>query len=221
MPAHRPNRLQPCGALLLLIATLPSCESRSATQAQRLMPDANAPVDAYGLTLDAQASPTEVVWALTMAIRDDVRNPFGSPQWEQAMKLQCQLANVDLLKAELLKKAPNLKAPESLIYELILNWAPMLNYYADYFEDDYASAAQKMTAKAIVDSAMPEGRQDVQVVMLAVSGQDQGDTTGPPRGIRIAFKLAKTDLDYWRVIGIVLGPPSQAKTQMPASGDAT
>ncbi len=82
-----------------------------------------------------------------------------------------------------------------------------MNYYAEFFDDDYQAAKARMTTRSISDTRLPEGRQEVRVVDYVLTANRPDSPQGLDRGVTIHFLLSKTQKDYWRVYKIILGPP--------------
>ena len=75
------------------------CTDRRGRQVRDYVPASNGVVTSQGMTLDENATPEQVVWVLLSAIREDVRTKVNTQDWKDLMKLQCQLANVELLRS--------------------------------------------------------------------------------------------------------------------------
>lgn len=198
----------PAFVLNLIILNLVACAERHEPRAADYLPDANDAVAAYGMTLDQDAAPEQTAWALLMAARDDVRAPLGTPEAQELLKLQCRLANVELLRSSSeADRGLSKEAIDDLFFEIIKGWASALNYYTEFFDDDYQAAKARMTTRSTADTRLPEGRQEVRVVDYGLTANRPDSPHGLDRGVTIHFLMSMTHKGYWRVYKIVLGPP--------------
>ena len=172
------------------------------------MPASNDVVTSHGMTLDENATPEQVVWVLLSAIREDVRTKVNSPEWKDLMKLQCRLANVELLRsrADTSERGRHLDR-DGLFFGIVRGWAPALNYYAESFDDEFEAAKAKMTSKPINDPRLSEKYHPIQVVNYVLQAAEFDGPVRRRRGVNIQFALSKTQNGYWRVYAVSLGPP--------------
>lgn len=198
----------PAFVLALIILNLVACAERHEPRAADYLPDANDAVTAYGMTLDQEAAAEQTAWVLLMAARDDVRAPLGTPESQELLKLQCRLANVELLRSSsAADRGLSKEAIDDLFFGIVKGWASALNYYAEFFDDDFQAAKARMTARSTTDTRFPEGRQEVRVVDYVLTANRPDSPQGLDRGVTIHFLLSKTQKGYWRVYKIILGPP--------------
>ena len=172
------------------------------------MPASNDVVTSHGMTLDENATPEQVVWVLLSAIREDVRTKVNSPEWKDLMKLQCRLANVELLRsrADTSERGRHLDR-DGLFFGIVRGWAPALNYYAESFDDEFEAAKAKMTSQSKIDPRLPEKYHPTQVVNYVLQAAEFDGPVRRRRGVNIQFALSKTQNGYWRVYAVSLGPP--------------
>ncbi len=172
------------------------------------MPASNDVVTSHGMTLDENATPEQVVWVLLSAIREDVRTKVNSPEWKDLMKLQCRLANVELLRsrAGTAGRGRYLDS-DVLFFRIVRGWAPALNYYAEYFDDEFEAARARMTSEPISDPRLPEKYHPIQAVNYVLPAAEFDGPVRRSRGVNIQFALSKTQNGYWRVYAVSLGPP--------------
>ncbi len=195
-----------CPALPLFI--LCGCVNRQAPQAADYLPPSNEVVTAYGVTLDENETPEQTVWVLLMAIRDDVRTKINTPQWQKLMKLQCRLANIELLRSSsAVSKRASREKSEEIFFKVVKGWAPALNYYAEHFDDTLEAAMARMSSRSDTDKSLPEDNQTIQVVDYVLTAQQSDSPAGLNSGVTIRFRLSKTQKGYWRVYKLILGPP--------------
>lgn len=194
--------------LLALAGLAGGCTRSVEPPASDYLPQANEVVAAYGMTLDETATPEQTVWALLLAIRDDVATPINSAKWQELIKLQCQLANVEVLRQrseggnEALRKRR-----QEIYFEVIKGWAAALNYYTEHFDPSLEQAQHRMTLREANDTKLPEQYRSIRVVDYVLTA---GQPDSPPnleRGVDIRFLLAKTLKGYWRVYSLTLHPP--------------
>ncbi len=160
------------------------------------------------MTLDENATPEQVVWVLLSAIREDVRTKVDTQDWNDLMKLQCQLANVELLRSRVdTAGRGRYLDSDSLFFSIVRGWAPALNGYAEYFDDEFEAAKARMTSKPINDPRLPEKYHPIQVVNYVLQAAEFDGPVGLNRGVNIQFALSRTQDGYWRVYAVSLGPP--------------
>ncbi len=192
-----------CIALGLLLAA--GCRSDAPSPAREFLPPGNEVVVAYDLTLDAQATPEQVAWVLLQALREDLRHPVGSSPWREVMALECRLADVELLRAQLTGARLTAEEREHFIYDLVKNWAAKVHYYAPGLEGEFAAARRRMTVAQAVDLKLPAGHQQVcQVAYTA--GRDPAD---PPAAAVVVIKMSRSPADLWRVYQVHIQPPAR------------
>lgn len=189
---------------LILAFTLGGCAGREKSQADRYLPPSNEAVTMYGMTLDEQAAPEQTVWALLMAVRDDVRSKMHSPEWDEAMRRQCRLTDVELLR----EVWAATKDVDQAVFEIILSLAPALNFYAEYFDEEFDAARTRMTLRATQDASLPRGKQALHMVNYVLDPDGPDPPPGLERGVTIQVLLSKTEQGYWRVYRVLLGPPA-------------
>ncbi len=194
--------------LLGLAGLAVGCTRSVQPPASDYLPQANEVVSAYGMTLDETATPEQAVWALLLAIRDDVATPINSAKWQELIKLQCQLANVEVLRQRSEGGSEALrKRSQEIYFEVIKGWAAALNYYTEHFDPSLEQAQHRMTLRETNDTKLPEQYRSIRVVDYVLTA---GQPDSPPnleRGVDIRFLLAKTLKGYWRVYSLSLHPP--------------
>lgn len=172
------------------------------------MPASNGVVTSHGMTLDENATPEQVVWVLLSAIREDVRTKVNTPAWKDLMKLQCRLANIELLRSRADAGGPGIKLDSNdIFFSIVRGWAPALNCYAEYFDDEFEAARARMISKLTDDPRLPENNNPIQVVNYVVPAAEFDGSVCLNRGVNIRFALSKTQNGYWRVYAVSLGPP--------------
>jgi hypothetical protein len=103
------------------------------------------PITAYGKTLDAEASPKDVVYVLLKAVVDDYNAPNAAAR---DAALDTQLAVSAPVWIKRLLQRPKQPLPEDRLREGMFNvvrhWAPTLGFYRKDFEADYETLAKRM-----------------------------------------------------------------------------
>ena len=194
--------------LLALAGLAVGCTRSVQPAASDYFSPTNEVISAYGLTLDENASPEQTVWALLQAIHDDVNTPMSSPEWQELIKLQCRLANVELLRTRLEdNNQASRKKSEEMFFEVVKGWAAALNYYAEHFDDTLEQALHRMTVRELNDNKLPEQYRSVRVVDYVLTTGQPDSPPGLERGVDIRFFLAKTLKGYWRAYLLTLNPP--------------
>ncbi len=184
------------------------CTDRRGPQVSEYVPASNDVVTSHGMTLDENATPEQVVWVLLSAIREDVRTKVNTQDWKDLMKLQCRLANVELLRSRVDSIGRGIK-PDSdgLFFTIVRGWAPALNCYTDYFDDEFEAAKARMTSEPKNDTRLPEKYNPIQVVNYVLPAAESDDPAQQNRGVNIQCALSRTQNGYWRVYAVYLGPP--------------
>ncbi|MCH8963553.1 MAG: hypothetical protein IIB58_01220 [Planctomycetes bacterium] len=198
-----------CGIVVATGAVLAcGCTDRRGQQVRDYVPASNDVVTSHGMTLDENATPEQVVWVLLSAIREDVRTKVNSPDWKDLMKLQCRLANVELLRsrADAAGRSQYLDS-DSLFFSIVRGWAPALNCYTESFDDEFEAAKARMTSKPINDPRLPEKYHPIQVVNYVLPAVESDGSACLNGGVNIQFALSKTQNGYWRVYAVSPGPP--------------
>ena len=222
------------GLCTIIMLCLSGCDSRPKLEASDFLPASDEVVTAYGVTLDEHATPEQSAWVLLMAARDDVRTAIHSPEWRELMKLQCRLADVELLREMANKDAAlSREKADAIFFRMIKSWASALNYYAEFFDDEFEAARARMTLRNAVSPRLPEGRRNIQLVQYVLTaraadfsprGSAPGENVAPyegPRGpkpatldsgVTVQFLLSKTHKGYWRIYKLQLAPPPAPST---------
>ncbi len=160
------------------------------------------------MTLDENATPEQVVWVLLSVIREDVRTKVNTPEWKDLMKLQCQLANVEMLRSRTdAAGGGRYIDSDGLFFSIVRGWAPALNCYAEYFEDEFEAAKARMTSEPKNDTRLPEEFRPSHIVDYVLPAAEFDGPAHLSRGVNIRFALSKTQNGYWRVYAVSLGPP--------------
>lgn len=182
-------------------------------------------VEAYGVKLDAAASPKRVVYVLLRSLRDDVE---ASQAWDRAKKKEAfqttfALAAFGTIKSILLNNPVLLNAREGEVadalarstYDAVDHWAPIAGHYVPSFEVDEQAAIARMT-----DVVAPDGRNGR--VYVDVSHDPQAQDPARRQDATLVVDMAKEKGadggEYWRVVRLGYQPRMKVVT---ASAPAT
>ncbi len=120
-------------------------------------------VEAYGLTLDEQATPEQVVYVLLRSIREDVEAAQAKdrPAQRKAFRVTFSLGAFDEIERRL-AAGMDQKARERLaqlrdkrIYDVINHWAPIVSHYVRSFEIEQKAAIARMRVEKTVLESKP------------------------------------------------------------------
>ena len=119
---------------LPIVALLAGCKDPTII-GYELKPVKTGPVEAYGLILDENSSPQDVVFVMFQAVRDDIQAAREHNRQAQleAINLQAGIAASEWMHATFQqalerKSMPVLVTPEESVFKLIRFWAPMLGH---------------------------------------------------------------------------------------------
>ncbi|MCH7701433.1 MAG: hypothetical protein IID37_07070 [Planctomycetes bacterium] len=180
---------------------------RSLTATVRTVTDA-------GLTLDENATPQQVVYALLQAIKDDVR--AGNNQEERREAIDRQLALCAPQEIDLrFGGRRSIESREEGIYRVVRYWGAVVSYYVD----DLDVNLETMTADMAV-STLPRGRANRtgtselrKVILTLVDPQAPDDSR---QRVRLRIDLAK-ESNYWRVCHVGYEPRPVVKAPVTTS----
>lgn len=196
--------------LMIGCVSLIGCAGTEEVPVNEYLPEEQEPFEAFGIRFDQGATPQQVTYALLKAIHQDCRAGFNHVKRKEALRLQCKLAHVDFLRQKVAKRSRRRAgAVDDTVLRLIRGWAPILNYYAEYFDDDFAQAQTRMKPPVRKAQRSPE--------MLYVNYVLPAGRFGGPaelaRGVTIRVTLAKTSKGYWRVVRVGYGSSPDLQLQ--------
>ena len=138
------------------------------------------PLQAYGLTLDENASPRDVAYTALRLLKDEAAalQRRDREQRRQIFVQCCQLAARDQLYEgyqQVLKRdlMPVEITPTQAAQKLVMYWGPIIAHYVDSLEEDYEQATARM-----YERVPPNGTRAW--VLCDVTGRD-----GQPATVRI------------------------------------
>lgn len=175
----------------------------------KIEPVSTGPIQAYGMTLDQQSSPQDVVYAMFRAVRDDIAAAQDHDLKAQlaAINVQVGLAASEWMhqhfQKSLQRKSMTVEVtPEQSVFKLIRFWAPMLGHYIDSVETEHDPAVAQMSVRF-------RSQQTEAEVLYNVSARDASQAT-------IRVELLR-ESDCWRIKRISFAPSSLA---LPAAGQS-
>lgn len=196
---NSPNPAKSRSALLTaavaLVAIVLSGCGRDARLADHELRDPKpGPVTAYGKTLDANASPQDVVYVLLQAINDDYAAGDNREARHKALDTEFAVCAPEWIKAR--RGGENLTEREKRerLFEVVYNWAPTLGFYRDSFKGAFPDIAQQMHT---VYAAQPVSQHEVAVVYVNLK-HPHPETAGPNSGAAALVQLVR-EAGYWRI----------------------
>lgn len=164
----------------------------------KIEPVTSGPIQAYGMTLDEQSSPQDVVYAMFRAVRDDIAAAQDHDLKAQlaAINIQVGLAASEWMhqhfQKSLQRKSMTVEVtPEQSVFKLIRFWAPMLGHYIDSVETEHDPAVAEMSVRFRSQQAEAE-------VLYNVSAHD-----GSPATVRVELLR---ESDCWRIKRVSFAP---------------
>jgi hypothetical protein len=214
---------------LCLASALPLLGGCTADPEHKDIPPAEVKtVQAYGLTLDENASPQQVTYVLLRAIADDVKsaqaqqNPSLSGEARRelrekqkaAMKTTYALAAYSVIEKRVLevlnlsrvdKKQSLGDERDQQLYDFVHQWAPIVAYYVPSFPTDFADALTRMPVVTAPDGKRAEVTFEASHNPTASSDKDREPVT---MAIELAKEPGAGGKEYWRVARVgYLGRP--------------
>jgi hypothetical protein len=160
-------------------------------------------VNAYGLTLDENASPEQVAYVLLRSLSDDVEaaQAFKHAEQTKALHRTFALAAHTEMERRILAvlKAVDEDADlendrDKKLYSIVRLWAPIVAHYVDSFETDPSAASAKMKRRDAADGKLVHIYYPVAHDATAVEPEQVLD-------IELVQEPAG-DVAYWRVARI-------------------
>lgn len=187
----------------LALALVSAC-ARPADSPADLLPASPGPVQACGQTLDAQAPPEQVAWALLCVLRQRAEAADRAAARE-ALSQQCALAHVEYLRSRFQKASRRTPADvDAAILELIDGWLPIVNYYTRFFDRDFEQARSRMNIRRQAPAG--DGTRFTGIeVDYALPSEGHGGPAGLSIGVTIRVTLVRTEAGFWRVVRVGYG----------------
>jgi len=195
-----------------LVAVLAWACGRDARLSGRKIPTVHVrSVSHYGVTLDSQASPEQVAFALLRAIRDDFESPDAASR-EKALSVQFDLCAANELAP---RKKTNLSRDER-IFRIVDLWTPTVSHYVRNFETDWDKARVKlMRREPKAPTTSKSGAEETEVAMVC------DDPSGDPNSRVVLIIWLVKDTGFWRVTHLGFDPKMRflaASAAQPTAG---
>lgn len=189
---HRYRWLCAVAAVFCAAAGLSGCGRDARLADHDLRDPAVGPVTAYGMRLDKNADPKEVVYVLLRAVVDDYAAGDDQQAREKVLDTEFAVCAPEEIKRiaagnQALTKQEQLEH----LYKAINHWAPTLGFYRDDFKPDFDEMAERMYVAT--RSGTPE-RAEV-FLNVAYPNPSEGEENA---GMVARFGLIMED-GFWRI----------------------
>lgn len=144
----------------------------------------------YGRTLDKDAAPLEVAYALTRAMRDDFLAESKAKR-DEAIDKQFALAASGMLRAS----NPSSLDDNEFLHEIVYRWTPAVSHYIHDFDLTWEEAQEKFREISIA-RPMRIGSTTFQTRVVLVPLTDP--EAGPSASTVLMLRFIQDD-GYWRV----------------------
>ncbi len=144
-----------------------------------------------GLTLDQKSEPTEVVYALLCAIRDDYAAGEDGAAREAAFDRQLALCAPDHIFSRVYRRSVG---RDDAVQRIVWRWAPTLGHYRDDFPTDWESARARLVVARTMTEERATGPLNVSRVLVEL-GSPSGEVNA---SVVAQFQLVR-EQGYWRV----------------------
>lgn len=188
-------------------------------------------VEAYGMTLDEDASPQQVVYVLLRSLREDFESAQAKDRdrQKQAFETTFSVAAFSEIEARLTKafssqegmnKSNGLGAHrDQKIYDVIYHWTPIIGHYIRSIDTDPDKAIAKMRVRTSVDVANAH-------VYYDVSHDPQEADPAKKQLATLDVELVKEKASagskmYWRVARVAFQGSLAKRRVAPTSAPAT
>jgi hypothetical protein len=180
---------------LLLLAAGTGCKGDARLKDKNLRNPTVHAVTHYGQTLDEQADPRQVAYALLRAMHDDMTAADQAAR-EQAMDVQFDLCAADWLA----ESNRTVLSREEYLYTLISTWTPTVGHYVDGFPATWEEAEGRLVRIAAANALYDEV--PACAVLLEVVPRD-----GNRRAQVVLAVWLVEDKGFWRVTHVSYMPP--------------
>jgi hypothetical protein len=194
----------------VLLVSLTACTRDVRLTGKKLRSPEVRTVSHYGLTLDPQAEPERVAFAMLRAIHDDVR-AAGAAAREEALDKQFDLCAAN----EIGKRNPTSAAKEEFLYGIVSKWAPAVAHYADLFPRDEDEARARLVRRDVKGGG--DSRRVFEGVEVLLPVRDPGGAEHA--GAVVAVWLVR-DSGYWRVLQVGFHQGKRTLAAKPATNAA-
>ena len=158
------------------------------------------PVTQYGMVLDEQATPEQVVHVLLRAIREDF---LARTQEERqaALDKQFDICAGNVIEA---RNRSGLSA-EEFVYNVVYRWTPTASHYVSNFETDWEKAQKRYVRTETKRPATSAG--DVPECEVRIQ---LDDPSGDPNARVVMIVWLAKDSGLWRVLHLGFDPTTRS-----------
>ncbi|MCH7592343.1 MAG: hypothetical protein IH989_06155 [Planctomycetes bacterium] len=147
------------------------------------------PVTHYGVTLDENATPKQVAYVLTRAIRDDFLAATSQDR-EASLDVQFDICAANVINA----RNSTAVSRDEFVYTVVYHWTPTVSHYVRGFDTDWAKAEPRLVQSAVhTDGADGGGTKKCEVRM------ELADPDGDPGAGVVMIAWLARDKGLWRV----------------------
>lgn len=145
-----------------------------------------------GVTLDQQAEPEPVAFAMLRAMYEDVHAADAAAR-ESALDKQFDLCAAN----EIVKRNPSSSAKEEFLYGIVSRWTPIVAHYVEQFPRSVDEARKRFVRREVKNGG--ESRRSFEGVEVLLPVRDPGGAEHA--GAVVAVWLVR-DTGYWRVLQV-------------------
>lgn len=158
------------------------------------------PVSHYGVSLDKDATPEQVVYVLLRAIRDDF---LGSTQEEReaALDKQFDISAANVIEA---KNRSGLTRDE-FVYNVVHRWTPTVSHYVHDFDTERETVIPRLVRRNPKSSQGGDAGFDQCEVAMEVD-----DPSGDPNARAVMIVWLARDNGFWRVVHLGFDPTARS-----------
>lgn len=205
--------------LLLIPVVMTGCKRQARLADHQLRDPEVGAVSFYGRTLDQQATPEEVVYALLSAVRDDLQADSDDAR-EAALDKQFDLSAANRIA----ERNRSSLSRQEFIYDYIYRWTPTISHYVKDFPTSWEEAKERLI------TTVPQPVGDDSDAMKCRVLLELDDPSGNPHASVVLMVQMVQDKGYWRVFGLEYdhqkrkiarpGAPNQSPTGESDSNEA-
>ena len=144
------------------------------------------PVTHYGVTLDENATPKQVAYVLTRAIRDDFLAATSEDR-EASLDVQFDICAANVINA----RNTTAISRDEFVHNVVYHWTPTVSHYVGGFDTEWAKAEPRLVQSAVRTDG--EGTKKCEVRM------ELADPDGDPGASVVMITWLTRDKGLWRV----------------------